>query len=91
MKSAPLRQSKKEIDKQNSAGYIDLQERLKGLSEDQLQIVTAIGRGETHVDDIIEATGLSTARVLSQLTALEIKGIVRRVAGRRVCLNMIQK
>ena len=83
--------SKKEIDKQNSAGYIDLQERLKGLSEDQLQIVTAIGRGETHVDDIIEATGLSTARVLSQLTALEIKGIVRRVAGRRVCLNMIQK
>ena len=83
--------SKKEIDKQNSAGYIDLHERLKGLSEDQLQIVTAIGRGETHVDDIIEATGLSTAKVLSQLTTLEIKGIVRRVAGRRVCLNMLQK
>ena len=31
------------------------------------------------------------AKVLSQLTVLEIKGCVRRVAGRRVCLNTIQK
>ena len=83
--------SKKEIDKQKSAGYIDLHEQLKGLSEDQLQIVTAIGRGETHIDDIIEATGMSTAKVLSQLTILEIKGYIRRSAGRRVSLNTIQK
>ena len=83
--------SKKEIDKQKSAGYIDLHEQLKGLSEDQLQIVTAIGRGETHIDDIIEATGMSAAKVLSQLTILEIKGYIRRVAGRRVSLNTIQK
>ena len=82
---------KKEIDKEKDAGYIDLQEKLKGLSEEQLQIVTAIGRGETHIDDIIEATGMSTAKVLSQLTILEIKGCIRRVAGRRVSLNTIQK
>lgn len=83
--------SKKEIDKQKSAGYIDLHEQLRGLSEQQLQIVTAISRGETDIDDIIEATGMSTAQVLSQLTMLEIKGIVRRTAGRRVCLNTNQK
>ena len=83
--------AKKEIDKEKSAGYIDLHEQLRDLSEDQLQIVTAIGRGETHIDDIIEATGMSAAKVLSQLTVLEIKGCVRRVAGRRVCLNTIQK
>ncbi len=83
--------SKKEIDKGKSAGYIDLHEQLKALSEDQLQIVTAIGRGETHIDDIIEATGMSTAKVLSQLTILEIKGYIRRSAGRRVSLNTIQK
>ena len=80
--------TKKEIDKEQSAGYIDLHEQLAKLSEDQLQIVTAVGRGETHIDDIIEATGMSAAKVLSQLTILEIKGYIRRVAGRRVSLNI---
>lgn len=83
--------TKKEIDKEKGAGYIDLHEQLKGLSEDQLQIVTAIGRGETHIDDIIEATGLSAAKVLSQLTVLEIRGYIRRAAGRRVSLNTVHK
>ncbi len=79
---------KKVIDKDKGTGYIDLREQLAGLSEEQLQIVTAIGRGETHIDDIIEATGLSTAKVLSQLTILEIKGYIRRSAGRRISLNL---
>jgi DNA processing protein len=83
--------TKKEIDKQTDAGYIDLHDQLKALSEDQLQIVTAISRGETHIDDIIEATGMGAAKVLSQLTILEIKGYIRRVAGRRVSLNITQK
>ncbi len=79
--------TKKEIDKPKDAGYIDGKEQFTGLSADQLEIVTAIGRGETHIDDIIEATGMSAAKVLSQLTILEIKGIIRRAAGRRVSLN----
>ena len=83
--------TKKEIDKEKNAGYIDLHEQLKGLSEDQLAIVTAIGRGETHIDDIIEATGMGAAKVLSQLTILEIKGYIRRAAGRRVALNITHK
>ncbi len=82
---------KKVIDKEKASGYIDLRDQLAELSEDQLKIVTAIGRGETHIDDIIEATGMGTAKVLSQLTILEIKGYVRRAAGRRVSLNTIQK
>ncbi len=68
-----------------------MHEQLKGLSEDQLAIVTAIGRGETHIDDIIETTGMSAAKVLSQLTILEIKGCIRRAAGRRVALNITHK
>ena len=83
--------TKKEIDKEKNAGYIDLHEQLKGLSEDQLAIVTAIGRGETHIDDIIEATGMGAAKVLSQLTILEIRGYIRRAAGRRVALNITHK
>ena len=83
--------SKKEIDKPKSAGYIDLQEQLKQLSQEQLQIITAIDRGETHIDDIIESTGMSAAKVLSQLTILEIKGYIRRSAGRRISLNITSK
>ena len=83
--------TKKEIDKESRAGYIDLHEQLKTLNEDQLQIVTTIGRGETHIDDIIEATGMSAAKVLAQLTILEIKGYIRRVAGRRVSLNITKQ
>ena len=82
---------KKEIDKEKDAGYIDLHDQLAALNTEQLEIITAIGRGETHIDDIIEATGMSAAKVLSQLTILEIKGYIRRVAGRRVSLNTKQK
>ena len=83
--------TKKEIDKENAAGYIDWKEQLAGLNAEQLQIISAIGRGETHIDDIIETTNLSAAKVLSQLTILEIKGYVRRAAGRRIALNLIKK
>ena len=34
---------------------------------------------------------MGAAKVLSQLTILEIKGYIRRVAGRRVSLNITQK
>ena len=69
---------------------------LKGLSvyplhQDQLKIIAAIGKSASHIDDIIASTGLSTARVLSQLTVLEIKGYVRRDPGRRVALNIAKK
>jgi hypothetical protein len=34
---------------------------------------------------------MSAAKVLSQLTILEIKGFIRRVAGRRVSLNITKQ
>lgn len=83
--------TKIEIDKKKGKGYIDLKEQLKDLNEEQLMILSAIDKGETHIDDIIENTGLSAAKVLSQLTVLEIRGFVRRSAGRRVSLNISSK
>lgn len=83
--------TKKEVDKGKNTSYIDLQEQLKALSEDQLKIVMAIEKDASHIDDIIENTGLSTARVLSQLTILEIKGFIRREAGKRIVLNITKK
>ena len=83
--------TKKEVDKPKNTGYIDLKEQLKALNEDQLKIVAAIEKDASHIDDIIESTGLSTARVLSQLTILEIKGFIRREAGKRIVLNITKK
>ena len=88
-KRQPVEQ--KSVDKENTKGYIDWKEQLAALSETQLQIVTAIDKNSSHIDDIIEATGLSTATVLAQLTVLEIKGYVRREAGRRFALNIAKK
>ena len=81
----------KSVDKENTKGYIDWKEQLAALTETQLKIVTAIDKDASYIDDIIEATGLSTAVVLAQLTVLEIKGYVRREAGRRFALNIAKK
>jgi len=83
--------TKKSVDNVKPSGYIDLHEQLSSLNEDQLKIITAIEGDDTHIDDIIEKTGLSTAKVLAQLTVLEIRGFVRRSAGRRISLNIKSK
>ena len=83
--------AKKDIDKENSTGYIDLKEQLSALSEEQLKIISAIDAKAVHIDDIIETTGLPAAKVLAQLTVLEIKGFVRREAGKRIVLNTAKK
>lgn len=89
---APRREkTKKVIDNEKNTKYIDLKAQLEGLNENQLKIVGAIRPGGTHIDDIIEATGLSAATVLAQLTVLEIKGFVSRQSGRRFLLNTAKK
>lgn len=85
--AAPVR-AKKEIDKEKPKGYIDLRDQFSGLSEEQLNIISAIGKGREHIDDIIEATGYPAAKVLAQLTVLEIKGFISRSAGKRISLNI---
>ena len=57
-------------------------------TEDQLRILSVISADSSHIDDIAGDTGMSTARVLAQLTLLEIRGYVRREAGRRFSLNV---
>ena len=83
--------AKKSVDNPKDSDYIDLKKQLEGLNEDQLKIIAAIEKSASHIYDIIASTGLSTARVLSQLTVLEIKGYVRRDPGRRVALNIAKK
>ena len=86
------RKAKEEIDKKvidNGATtpYIDLNDILPGLSEDERKLVSALTSGERLVDDVIAETGIGTGKVLAMLTLLEVKGVVRRLPGRRISLK----
>lgn len=80
--------TKKVIDKRDSAAYIDLKKVLETLSETQIKIVTVMETPSMHVDDIIERSGFSPARVLADLTMLQLKGIVTQEKGKRFTLNV---
>ena len=71
------------LDKPKREDYIDLKKQLSELSEDQLRIIAAMDAGPVHVDDIVERSQLPVAKVLGQLTMLELKGYVGRLPGRR--------
>ena len=76
--------TKKEIDKGNGKAYIDI-EKLMALNEDQLLIVAAMENLElpAHIDEIIGRTELTAQKVLSELTLLQIKGLVSETGAKR--------
>lgn len=84
-------EGQKGVDKPLGVEYIDLRKQLEGLTEAQLAIVTALERPSTHIDDVIERTGLPAQEVLSELTMLQISGLVRQEPGKRFTLNISQK
>jgi len=78
---------KKIIDKEQSAPYSDRKDPMPLLSEEERRIVHALQAGERQADDVIAETGLSTGKFLAAMTVLEIKGILRRLPGKRLCLT----
>ena len=78
---------KKDIDKAPSRPYIDLNETLPKLSADERTLVEALRDGPRQADDVIAETGLTTGKFLAIMTTLEIRGIVKRLPGKRVQLN----
>ena len=75
------------VDKAKNVDYIDWTEKLKDLTEEQKAIVIAVREGAICTDDIISKTGLGAARVLAQMTLLEIKGILGKDAARHIVLK----
>ncbi|MCD8129155.1 MAG: DNA-processing protein DprA [Oscillospiraceae bacterium] len=65
-----------------------LQTQLESLNEAQLKIVSALKDPDMHIDDIVDASGLPAATVLSELTMLQIKGYVTQRPGKRFSLNI---
>lgn len=81
-------ESKSVIDKPPAIPYIDLESRIAGFSPDEQAMLRAMKDGQTHIDDIIAATGFSAAKVLSGLTLLVIRGAVRSHPGKRYSLDL---
>ena len=78
---------KKSIDNQPSEAYSDVNTILPKLSPEEQNVVSALRSGERLVDDVIAETGLTTGRILALLTMLELKGVVKRLPGKRICLK----
>ena len=78
---------KKDIDNGPHQPYIDLNDTLAGLSAEEAAIVAALRTGQRLVDDVIAETGMTTGKLLALLTMLELKGIVRRLPGKRITLK----
>lgn len=72
------------IDNGEKPPYSDIHDALQGLNEAERRIVELIGNDELLVDELIARAGIGTAQVLSTLTILEIKGVVKRLPGKRV-------
>ena len=87
-KSDPVEENtKKDIDKADFPPYSDLNKPKPKLSPEEQQIVDALNGGERLVDDVIAETGLTTGKLLASLTMLELKGIIRRLPGKRIAIK----
>ena len=81
------KQEKIVIDKRETSPYSDVNDTLPKLSEEERKIVSALQTGERLVDDVIAETALPAGKVLATLTLLEVKGVVKRLPGRHICLK----
>ena len=77
---------RKVIDKKKTRNYIDLKDVLDTLSPDERTAAQALSDGAKHVDELVEQTQLPIGKLLSALTMLELKGIVKRLPARRFSL-----
>ncbi len=75
------------IDKRETSPYSDVNDTLPRLSDEERKIVSALQNGERLVDDVIAETALPAGKVLATLTLLEVKGVVKRLPGRYICLK----
>ena len=78
---------KKVIDNATKPPYSDVNKDLSAFSPDERALIAALQSGERLVDDVIAEVGLPTAKILSMLTIMEIKGIIRRLPGKRIALK----
>ena len=80
------KKEKKPIDNGWEQPYSDVKDKLPKLPDTERQIAQLL-TNERLVDDLIAETGLPAAKVGAALTMLEIKGIIKRLPGKRISLK----
>jgi Predicted Rossmann fold nucleotide-binding protein involved in DNA uptake len=60
------------------------------LSAVDQKIIGFVSGSRVHIDDLISSTGLSSADILSALTTLELKGMVKQYPGKFFSLKKPQ-
>lgn len=72
---------KKSVDNLKKTPYIEGNQNPE-LSQDEEIVLKLLTSELTHVDQIIDSSGLTAAQVLASLTLLEVKGLVARHPGK---------
>jgi DNA processing protein len=54
-----------------------------GLTGAERRLLAALGAGDAHVDDVIRVAAVPPAAALETLLALELRGLVRQLPGKR--------
>lgn len=85
-RSSDRKKDKITIDNGEKPPYSDVKDILPTLPDEQRSIVELL-TSERLVDDIIAESGLPAGKVSAILTMLEIRGIIRRLPGKRISLN----
>ena len=80
------KKDKTPIDNGSKQPYSDVKDKLSKLPDTERQIAELL-TCERLVDDLIAETGLPAAKVGAALTMLEIKGIIKRLPGKRISLK----
>jgi DNA processing protein len=57
-------------------------ERLESLNDVEQKIIDFVSQNRIHIDDLISHTGLTSADILSELTKMELKGIIQQHPGK---------
>lgn len=78
---------KKTIDNKASAPYSDVNKPQPKLSEEEQKVWDLLRDGERLVDDVIAETGMTTGKLLGLLTMMELRGLIKRLPGKRISLK----
>ena len=78
---------KKPIDNEPKSSYSDHCDIWEKLSDAERQLLEPLRTGEQLVDDLIAASGLPAGKVLSMLTMLQIRGVVKMLPGKRISMK----
>ena len=79
---------KKPVDKGQNTQYIELDRLLSGFPETEKTVAKALLDGPKSADEIVDLTGIPAHKVLTALTMLTMRSVVRQLPGKRVTLNL---